>query len=289
MLSLVSVFTLGETETSGRISLGAEYDSNVSVDEIDRSSSEGDIARIFSADLRVAHDITDTVSSTFSVDYTHVGYSSFDKLNRKTLVIGANLDKSMGAYTVGLDYFFIDAKLNGKKFLRYERIAPSVSGFIKKRWFLRGSYAYAEKSIENRPGRDARNDGLEMDAYYFVSGLRQYLNLGYTFRNEDSVAERYAYESHQLKLRGIQRINVFGRLAAMELGVRYEERAYKGLSPSIDEQRWDKRLRFTGEIEIPLLENFYVTVYGGYSDYDSNLPSADYYQSVLGSRIEFVF
>jgi len=289
MLSLVSVFTLGETETSGSISLGAEYDSNVSVDEIDRSSSEGDIARIFSADLRVAHDITDTVSSTFSVDYTHVGYSSFDKLNRKTLVIGANLDKSMGAYTVGLDYFFIDAKLNGKKFLRYERIAPSVSGFIKKRWFLRGSYAYAEKSIENRPGRDARNDGLEMDAYYFVSGLRQYLNLGYTFRNEDSVAERYAYESHQLKLRGIQRINVFGRLAAMELGVRYEERAYKGLSPSIDEQRWDKRLRFTGEIEIPLLENLYVTVYGGYSDYDSNLPSADYYQSVLGSRIEFVF
>jgi len=285
----MSVYTLGETETSGRISLGVEYDSNVSVDEIDRSSSEGDIARIFSADFRVAHDITDTVSSTFSVDYTHVGYSSFDKLNRKTLVIGANLDKSMGAYTVGLDYFFIDAKLNGKKFLRYERIAPSVSGFIKKRWFLRGSYAYAEKSIENRPGRDARNDGLEMDAYYFVSGLRQYLNLGYTFRNEDSVADRYTYKSHQVKLRGVQRITVFGRMAAMELGVRYEERAYEGLSPSIDEQRWDKRLRLTGEIEIPLLENLYVTVYGGYSDYDSNLPSADYYQSVLGSRIEFVF
>jgi hypothetical protein len=75
----------------------------------------------------------------------------------------------------------------------------------------------------------------------------------------------------------------------MELGVRYEERAYEGLSPSIDEQRWDKRLRLTGEIEIPLLENLYVTVYGGYSDYDSNLPSADYYQSVLGSRIEFIF
>ena len=289
MLALTSKDTQSKTETSGSISLAYEYDSNVSVDEIDRSSSKGDSASLFNADLRVTHDFTDTTSSSVSLDYTHVGYRTFDQLNRKTLILSANVDKSMGAYTVGLDYFFIDARLNGKKFLSYQRIAPSVSGFLNKRWFVRASYVYAEKSIENRPGREAINDGLEMDAYYFVSGLRQYLILGYTFRNEDSVAERYAYESHQVKLRGVYRTDVLGRLAAMRIGVRYEDRAYRGLSPSIEERRWDNRLRFSAEFEIPVSENFYVTFYGGYGDYDSNLPSADYYQSILGGRIEFVF
>ena len=286
---LLSHSANAETAVSGEVSLGYEYDSNVSVDELDRNSNVGDGGVLFSADISLDHDVTDETSASASYAYSRVDYQDFDFLSRETHMLGANLSSKWDKVTAGINYFYIDARLDGNDFLTYHRASPSLSGFVSKRWFLRGAYVFGDKTIARRPGRDAQNHGTELDAYYFWRGLRRYINVGYIYRQEDSEAARFKYKSHQIKVRAVQRFEVFSKLSTLELGVRFEDRNYDEATPSIGEKRSDERIRATVEFDLPLTDRVNWGVYGGYSDYLSNLPSADYDQTVVGTRIEFSF
>ena len=286
---LSSVSAHAETSVSGEVSLGYEYDSNVSVDELDRNSSVGDGGVLFAADISVDHDFTDKTSASASYGYSRIDYQDFEFLNRETHMLGGNLSSKWDDVTAGINYFYINARLDGNDFLTYHRVSPSLSGFVSKRWFLRGAYVFGDKTIANRPGRDAQNHGTELDGYYFWRGLRRYINLGYVYRQEDSQAARFKYEAHQVKLRVVQRFEVFSKLSTLELGLRYEDRNYDEATPSIGERRSDERLRTTIEFDVPLTDRINWRVYAGYSDYVSNLPSADYDQSILGTLIELTF
>ena len=79
------------------------------------------------------------------------------------------------------------------------------------------------------------------------------------------------------------------RLSTLELGIRYEDRDYKEATPSIAKRRRDNRFRFKIEFEFPLTKSISWTAYSGYSDYQSNLPTADYEQTLIGTRIEWTF
>lgn len=280
---------LAQTAFSGAIGAGYEYDSNVSVDELEQASNLGDQALVSSLDLAVDTEFNDSTEASLSYGYSRVDYQTFDALSRETHMLGANLSADIEPVTVGLNYFYISALLDGSDFLTYQRISPSVSGFLSKRWFLRGAYVHGEKEVSRRQGRNAINDGLELDSYYFWRGLRRYFNIGYTYRMEDSQAPRFDYTAHQMKVRFVQRIELVGKLATLELGARYEVRDYSSPTLSIGERRDDDRMRVKLELEVPLGTRFQWLVYTGYSDYASNLPSADYDQTLIGSRLEFLF
>lgn len=294
MLICISVWLLAgtasaQTELSGTLSLGLEYDSNVSVDELDRASNVGDTGRLLNVDLGVEHDFSEATSASLSYSFAQVNYETFDNLSRQTHMLGADISTDWGAATTGINYFYINALLDGEDFLTYERVSPSVSGFVSKRWFLRGAYVHGEKRVTRRPGRNARNDGVEIDAYYFWRGLRRYINAGYVYRLEDSQAPRFDYAAHQLKLRWVQRFELWSELATFELGARYEVRDYSSITPIIAEERDDDRLRLKAELDMPLGKQVNWLIYAGYSDYVSNLPAADYEQTLIGTRVEWSF
>lgn len=291
LLSLLSSadVTIGETEISGAVSIGREYDSNVAIDELDQSSNKGDRATLLGADVALKQDVTEDTAASLSYGYSGVNYDNFDTLSRQTHMLGFNLSTDWSAATSGLNYFYIRALLDGEDFLTYQRISPSLSGFVSKRWFLRGAYVYGQKDVTSRQGRSAKNHGGEVDAYFFWQGLRRYINLGYSYRNEDSEAARFDYSGHQIKLRLVQRFDIFGELTTFELGMRYEVRDYSSPTPSISAERDDDRLRLKAELEIPLGSHLQWSVYTSYSDYSSNLPSADYQQTLVGTRIELSF
>ena len=289
IMMVVPRLAFAETELSGALGLGYEYDSNVAVDELDRASNLGDNALVSSLDLALDSDLTDSTAASLSYDYSRVDYQSFDTLSRETHMLGANLSSDWGAVTTGINYFYIAALLDGDDFLTYQRISPSLSGFVSKRWFLRGAYVHGEKDVSRRRGRNAINDGLELDSYYFWRGLIRYFNIGYNYRTENSQADRFDYDAHQVKIRFVQRFELGDRLATVELGLRHEVRDYTGITPSIGEERDDDRTRFKIEMEVPFGEHIQWLVYAGYSDYVSNLPAADYEQSLVGTRIEILF
>ena len=163
---------------------------------------------------------------------------------------------------------------------------PSQASWPRK-WFARGAYVYFNKSIDTRPDRDADTHSGELDLYYFLRGLRSYFNVGYRYRDENAEGARYDYTSNAVKLRYIQRFEVFSRIAKLELAWRYEDRDYSSETPSIGEDRDDERHRWRADFEIPLVGRSSMQVYSGYADYDSNYPQADYTQTVVGTRFMY--
>lgn len=269
---------------SAELGIGAEYDSNVSVDEVDLSSNQGDYALTLDAGLEASKQISEKVDVSATYDVSQNFYEEFSEVNRQTHILGTDLSVDTGATDSGFSFFYINSRLDNEKFLELYRFSPYISGFLAKKWFARGAYVYSNKSIENRPDRDADTHSGELDLYFFRRGLRSYFNLGYRYRDEDAEAQRYDYTSNSVKLRYIHRFDLFSRIAKLELAWRYEDRSYSSITPSIGEDRQDDRHRWRMDFEIPVVGSSALQIYYGYADYSSNYPSADYTQNLVGTR-----
>ena len=275
---------LAPAQYSAEIGLGGEYDSNVSVDEVDRASNQGDYALTMDASLEVQKEVSRKVEVAATYDFSQNLYEEFSEVDRQTHILGTDLSVDLANVDTGLSFYYIDSRLDNEKFLELYRVSPSISGFLAKKWFTRGAYVYSDKSIENRPGRDANTHSGEIDLYYFYRGLRSYFNLGYRYKNEDADADRLDYQSNSVKLRYIHRFELFSRLAKLELAWRYEDRDYSSITPGIDEDRHDERHRWRADFEIPVVGRSALQIYYGYADYESNYPQADYTQNLFGTR-----
>lgn len=277
-----------EVSLRANAALGTGYDSNVSVEEIERPSGEGD--RFRSSDLQF--DVSDTIhgiTGTLTYAYSRNSYEEFDNVNRETQTWGASLEGKLGNTRLGASYFAADADLADNPFLTYRRFSPHISGFISRRWFLRGAIVDAQKDITDRPGRAADNMAMEIDGYYFWRGLRRYFNVGYSYEQEDSRANRYDYRAHLLKLRMIQRFSMNGSLGTFEIGGRFETRDYTDITPQIQAERDDSRIRLRAELTLPLQQHLHWRIYARYGNYDSNLASVDYEEAVIGTQLELRF
>tara|TARA_R110002110_G_scaffold415561_1_gene650776 strand:+ start:76286 stop:77221 length:936 start_codon:yes stop_codon:yes gene_type:complete len=271
-------------EFDADIGIGIEYDSNVSVEEVDRSSNEGDYALNLDLGVQVSKALNDTFTVGASYDFSQSLYEEFSEVDRQTHIVGADMNAKLSAFDTGLSFYYIDSRLDGSKFLELYRLSPSISGFLAKKWFARGAYVYSEKVIVNRSDRDAYTHSGEADLYYFRRGLRSYFNVGYRYKNEDAESDRLDYTSNSIKLRYIQRIEMFSRLAKLELAWRYEDRDYSSPTPSIEQDRQDDRNRWRADFEIPLIGRSALQLFYGYADYESNYPQADYTQNLIGTR-----
>ncbi|MFV0276186.1 MAG: surface lipoprotein assembly modifier [Parahaliea sp.] len=273
------------TRYSAEVGAGLEYDSNVAVDELDTSSSQSDYAATLDAELAVHKPLREGTDVSLSYDFNQNLYQEFDRVNRQTHIVGANLKQKLRRADAGLTAFYINSSLDGDGFLELTRLSPSVSGFLDRKWFGRGAYVYSDKSLAQSKGRDATTQAVEADLYFFHRGLRSYFNLGYRYRDENADFNQYDYRSHNLKLRYIHRFKLDQRSIKLELAWRFEDRDYLSDTPEIDAERNDRRQRLQVDVEVPLGERAAMQFYTGYGDYESNYTPADYNQTVTGSRV----
>lgn len=275
----------GKTSWSAEVGAGIEYDTNVTVDEVDISSGQSDYAGVLELDLGVKHAVTERVQASINYSVTNSDYQTFSRVDRLTQILGSDLSVDLGKGTAGISAFYIDSRLDGDGFLEYLRLSPYVSGFLSQRWFARTAFVRSERRIDNRAVRNADTNTLEADFYYFHRGLRSYFNIGYRYRQENAVADELDFDGHALKLRYIYRWDLFGRRAKSEIALRFEDRDYSSDEPTIGEPRQDRRLRWKVDTEVPLTKRLGLQVYGSYGDYTSNLPRADFTQTILGTRL----
>jgi len=277
------------TRWSGEVGVGGEYDTNVSVDEVDLSSGQSDYALTADFELGLRHRFSPKTRGALNYNISQSSYREFSRVDRLTQIVGADLSTELGGASAGLSTYYIDSRLDGRGFLQYLRVSPSLSGFLSRRWFGRGAYVYSERDIDQRPLRDATTNTGEIDLYYFHRGLRSYANVGYRYRDEDAVAPELDFRAHALKLRYIRRFDILDRKAKAEFAARYEVRDYTSEEPTIGKPRDDRRLRWKIDFEIPVSTRFTWQVYYSYGDYESNLPRADFTQTIFGSRLQYAW
>lgn len=273
-------------EWSVKLGVGAEYDTNVTVDEVDLSSGQSDHATIVDFGVGMKQALGERTTFALNYDLSQSNYDEFSQVDRLTQIIGADINAVVGDATAGFSAYFIDSQLDGDGFLEYLRLSPSVSGFLSRRWFARAAYVHSKRRIDQREERNADTNTGEVDLYYFHRGLRSYANIGFRYRREDAIASELDFEANALKLRYIRRLDVFGKRLKSEVAVRYEVRDYLSAEPTIEEARNDDRLRVKVDLELPINERLSWQIYYSYGDYESNLPRADFTQTIVGTKLQ---
>ncbi len=275
-----------ESPFSIEFSTGIEYDSNVSVVELDTTTAEGDFAALF--DLGVEYETDIGENTSFEVGYDFGQDIQFDitDFNTQTHRGSAKLSHDLGDVDFGVSYQFVHSRLNGEGFLTLNRVSPFVSSYVGDRAaYLRGSYIYTDKNFVGVSDRDANVNAINGEVFYFLNGLTTYFIVGYRFEIEDAVGAEFDFNAHNVKLRVVQRVPIGDRRAKLRAGWRYEKRDYDSITPSIGAIRDDTRHKFDASVQIPLNDIFYAEIEYNYDIFDSNLPSVDFTQSVATLRI----
>ncbi|MEM9397567.1 MAG: hypothetical protein AAF991_08795, partial [Pseudomonadota bacterium] len=123
--------------------------------EVDLSSGESDYAFTSDFELGAKRQFSESLKASANYSINQSQYSEFSRVDRLTQIAGVNIEKGLGlgGTSTGLSMYYIDSKLSGDGFLELLRISPALSGFVSKRWFLRGAYVFSERTIDDRSER----------------------------------------------------------------------------------------------------------------------------------------
>ena len=271
---------------SAEYSAGIEYDSNVAVLDIDASTTQGDFAALFDLGLDYEHELNDRTKVEIGYNFGQDIQFDVTQFSTQTHRGKAEVSHDFGGVTAGATYQLIFSRLDGSGFLRFHRFTPFLAGYAADRKiYWRGSYIYTDKNFIDRLDRDGDVHAGSLEAFYFLNGLKTYLIAGYRYEVEDTVAPEFDFESHNARIRLVQRVSLTERPSKLRLGFRYENRNYDSITPSIGEIRDDVRYRVEASFETPINDTFYTELTGRYDILNSNLPAVDFEQGIVAFRI----
>lgn len=294
LLSAESSLALGQTENDkGRGSLfveleaGAEYDSVVSLDELDLSSEVGDSALLADLTIGYVRPVGESTEMDLRYSYSVLDYRDVSEVDQNSHILSADVTRDVGKADLGLTGYYVNSDLDNEAFLELARVSPYVAGFFREGWFARAAIVYSDKSNEINPGRDASAGVGEIDLYHFPRGKRWFVNVGYKYRDEDARAPRFDYQGNTFKARYVHRLALFEKETRFELSLRRLDRDYSSITPSIGKERFDQRDRIGLQLELTLTPRLEIEGYYTYSDWESNLDSVDFSQNELGFRFRY--
>lgn len=266
------------------IDAGLEYDSNVSVAELDSNTGSGDFAGV--VDFSAGYDFGGAGNTLVSLgyDFFQTLHFDFSDFNIQSHLLSVSAEHNFGRISLGAMYHFDYALLGGDGFLEFHRVTPFTAFFLASNVYVRAFYEYTDKSIIPSPLRDAQVQGGGADAYVFTNGANSYFSAGYKYENADAAGPEFDFTGHNLKVRFVTRIPIGKTPSKLKLSGHYEIRDYANITPSIGAIRDDDIVKLTAEWEIPFGERYFSTIEYQYADYSSNLPSADFARSVASLK-----
>lgn len=280
--------TESKTSFSGEVQVGAQYDSNVSVDDIDTNVGRGDWAAILEARANLKTDLSRKTSLQLSYAFSQSLHDSFTDFDLQTHLGSADISHGFGKIRVGAAGRLAHSRLGGDGFLSTQQFSPYISFRASSSLLLRADYSHTSKNFIGRADRDARNDAATANVYYFVNGTRTYFQAGYNYARENAEAAPFDYEAQGFNLRFNQKLAIEGNDATLRLGWRYDRRNYDEITPAIRTERRERRHRLQADVELPVSKAIFLSGGYEYADRNSNLPSANYDQHraslTLGAR-----
>ncbi len=264
------------------IELGFEYDSNVVIDDIDLNLGLGDESAELRARLGYETDLGPSTELKLGYRFAQRVYEEFDQFDLQSHTASIAVEHDLGPADLEIDYRFADVSLGGDGFVGIHRLSPSLSFFVDRTVLVRAEYAFSDKDFRDRLDRDAEKHAVGVDLFWLVDRSKTYLVFGYRMSDEDAGDDQFDFRSKEFRLRLAQRFTLADRRAQIRLGWRYEDRDFKSETLSIGAIRKDDRHRLSAELVWEVDPSLEISAKYEYSDFSSNLPVADYSQSVIG-------
>ena len=269
--------------------IGAEYNSNVAVQELDANTGQGDWAATLNARADVSGAPMDKLKLSAGYEFSQTLHDEFDAFDITLHRLYGDASYDFSGVTAGVMVNLAQANLDGDKYLTFTQVSPYVSHQFGDGLFVRVAYAATDKSFDGRPTRDAKSDAISGDAYFFLNGTKQYVAVGGKATKEDANDNTLDYDAGSARVRYLQRFPAFDRELTFRAGVEYEKRDYDAPTPSIGAPRSDKRSGVDFSLEAPINDTLFVEASYRYGDYQSNLASADYNEQVTSVKLGVKF
>ena len=261
--------------------VGVEYDDNVTTDEVDLTSFEGDVAGVF--ELGATYTPLETETSEFEVGYDfyqslYANLSDFDLQLHNFSAIGSH---TIGPVDAGLTYLYTYAGLGGDSFFKSHNIMPTAGFSLLPNWYHVAGFNYLDKNFTDNDTRDADQYAVSLDSYYFFPDQRTYGSLGVRLEDEDTVGPQFDYQAYYITLGLSSGINIFRKETKLRGSYQYYHRDYSNITPSIGAERDDKRHTISLQAVHPLTEHLSVELNYRYISSDSNLITNDFSENIV--------
>lgn len=284
----LSLYAADDKPWNINASVGYEYDSNITVQEVDVKTGEGDVAALL--DFSASYEV-EVGKSTFEAGYSfsqslHQDATGFDLQSH---IITALAKHKFDGFDLGVNYLYINTSLGGDSFLEIHKASPYISFFATPSVFIRANYSYTDKNLETSNDRDAETHSIGASGFYFMNHAKSYFMVSYRYDSLDANADRFDYNGHDVKVRYQVKFPWAGRDARFRIGGRYLKRNYDAVTPSIGEIRDDKRTSIESMLEVPFFDSWTARLKYRYTDAMSNLASADYTENLVTFEIGFEF
>lgn len=296
---IIAVLTFGQNAVlaedekssafSGGVSIGVEHNNRLSVQDIDTISTESDHAALIDVDLNYDLAIAKDTELALSYSLSQSLHDEFDEFDIRSHFLSADLKHEFELIDAGLAYRFIDTSLDNDSFMEIHQVSPYVSRFFGDKIFVRTDYTYTEKDFDDQNERDADSHSGAADVYYFIDKTNTYLIVGYKYKDEDANDSQFDYDSHNVKIKLVKKIQLGDYKTKLKAGWRFESRDYDSVTASIGEKRDDIRRQYKVEWEIPFTSQISGVLEYKHVINSSNLESVDYSQDVVSASLSYEF
>lgn len=274
---------------SGNVAMGAEYNSNLSVTELESSSGQSDVAGTVDANANVSWEPNDRFAAEGGYSYSASRYQDIDTYDLDLHLLFADLSYDFTALTLGTNYYFADADLGSDSFLTLNQYSLYAGKLFSDQWYLRGALNFTDKDFDTFNGRDADNEGYSVELYRFFNDGRTSVSGGYTYEEEATRDLSFLYAADTLRLRLNHRFSVASRDARFQLGYRLQDREYDYITPSIGVPRDDGAQVIDARLEMDVAKNLAVIGRVEHGNHESRLPSADFNDNRMSLALQLSF
>ncbi|TBW59031.1 DUF560 domain-containing protein [Marinobacter halodurans] len=221
----------------GYAETGAEYDSNLNVDELDQASGESDQSLLLGAGAEASGHPVKHLTLTGTYDFTSRNYTTFDAFDQTIHLASLDLNYDFDVVTVGASHHYSHATLDSDPFLDYNRSSVYLGKLVDDDVYLMLSLLRKKKAFDDSDARDARTRGISLDSYFFYNQNRTLLLLGLEGDRQDAASDAYDYRMLAARARFKHRFSVAGHDNTFQVGVRYEDRDYDDAISTVEEPR----------------------------------------------------
>jgi hypothetical protein len=183
------------------LGIGAQYDSNISVDDGDFNVRKGDESLL----LSVAASFTPLATKKTTLRF---GYSYDDARNRDLtdfdLAVhsaSASLSRRFGKLTASVDYQYSHVLLGEHAYLGMHLASPALSAFATPHVFVRAAVTYLRKDFVTADRLDANTTMVGVDAYRFFARHKGYVAIGFRADDEWTTGPEFRYGAWQASAR----------------------------------------------------------------------------------------
>ena len=219
----------------GHVETGAEYDSNLDVEELDQSANESDRALLLGAGVEASGQPTDNLTITGTYDLTSRQYETNDSFDQDIHLASIDVSYDIDSVTLGASHHYSYVTLASDPFLDYNRSSLYLGKLLEDDVYVRASVHEKRKAFDDNDARDAKARGFSLDNYFFSNQRKTLFILGVDGEREDADSDAYDYKSLAVRSRLKHRFDVSGHENTLQFGVRYEGRDYDEEVSTVEE------------------------------------------------------